>query len=357
MATAETIDAKAGADGPGKNPVGAIGIIVSLVLLLTFSILLLATLVSVWPRTSAGVSTGNFGPGVFVDSAGRLSCAPRDTTHKDSTRRDTARRDSTRRDSARRDSTRLDTLTSRPAPVPAVDTTHVAECVDVWSQARPFWIEHRVFLITILAGMLGATVHALRSLVWYVGNRQLVWSWLATYLSLPIVGGLLAAVFYVVVRGGLFSLQVTNQFGFAAMGALIGMFTTPAALKLKEIAETLLTRGAEGANAVPQPSGATTPPGGATGGAPTITTVERQRRSAGAAREALLLKGSGFAATTTALVNSQPRAVEFQTSLALLLPLTDEDLKRIDAGGDFVIVVTNPGGVASKPFEFHSTSP
>jgi hypothetical protein len=282
---------------------------------------------TLWPHTANGVVSSDIGATVVADRTGKLSCVPTDTT-------------------------------VHPTRVPA-DTIRVAECVDLLGKPRAFWSEHRLFLITILAGALGATVHALRSLVWYIGNRKLVWSWLATYLSLPVVGSLLAAVFYMIVRGGLFSLQVTSAFGFAAMGVLIGMFTTPAALKLKDIAETMLTGAQPGANAAPQQrlGVPATPPGGASGGSgstspPAITNAERQRRSAGAARDAVLLHGSGFASTTTVQVNGQPRMVEFQSSQALLLPLGSDDLARIDAGGDFIIVVTNPGGTASKPFDF-----
>src|SRR5262245_49150673 len=56
--------------------------------------------------------------------------------------------------------------------------------------------------IVLLAGALGGLLHAIRSFVWYVGNRDLRWSWVPTYLTLPIVGALLAAVTYLVVRAG-----------------------------------------------------------------------------------------------------------------------------------------------------------
>jgi len=114
----------------------------------------------------------------------------------------------------------------------------------------------RLIFIVVMAGALGSMVHVLRSLYWYVGNRELVWSWLAMYFLLPFVGSTLALVFYFVIRGGFFSpkatIEQTSPFGFAGLGALVGMFSEQAVLKLKEVAETLLAKPEAGEDAVPQ---------------------------------------------------------------------------------------------------------
>ncbi|HID64867.1 MAG TPA: hypothetical protein EYP49_19280 [Anaerolineae bacterium] len=116
--------------------------------------------------------------------------------------------------------------------------------------------EVRLILIVAMAGALGSLVHALRSLYWYVGNRELVMSWLVMYILLPFVGATLALVFYFVIRGGFFSseatIEQTSPFGFAGLGALVGMFSEQAVLKLKEVAETLLSKPHPGEDAVPQ---------------------------------------------------------------------------------------------------------
>jgi hypothetical protein len=113
-----------------------------------------------------------------------------------------------------------------------------------------------LLLIVIFTGALGSLIHALRSVSWYVGNRELVWSWLATYVTLPFVGAALSLIFYVVIRGGFFSPQTTVQqtspFGFAAMAGLVGMFTPEAILKLKEVAGTLLAKPEPGKDPAPQ---------------------------------------------------------------------------------------------------------
>jgi len=113
--------------------------------------------------------------------------------------------------------------------------------------------EQQLLLIVALSGALGALVHALRSLYWYVGNRALVRSWAAMYVLLPFIGTTLALIFYLVIRGGFFSPQATVQqtspFGFAALAGLVGMFSPQAVLKLKDVAETILTKPPAGKNA------------------------------------------------------------------------------------------------------------
>ena len=116
----------------------------------------------------------------------------------------------------------------------------------------------------ILAGALGSLVHTVRSVYWYVGNRQLKWSWVVKYVLQPFAGSALAMIFYVVVRGGFFSPQTTPEntspFGFAALAALVGLFSEQAVLKLKTVAETVLERPAPGADPTPQDEDSSSPP-------------------------------------------------------------------------------------------------
>jgi phosphatidylglycerophosphate synthase len=120
---------------------------------------------------------------------------------------------------------------------------------EVWDEVRLLWI-------VILAGALGSLVHALRSVYWYVGNRSLVWSWTGKYILMPFSGSALAVVFYFVIRGGFFSPQAgfsqTSPFGFAALSAMVGLFSEQAVLKLKQVAETVLSRPEKGADSQPQ---------------------------------------------------------------------------------------------------------
>lgn len=119
-------------------------------------------------------------------------------------------------------------------------------------KAFPVSDEVRLLLIVIMTGALGALVHAIRSFYKYVGNQALKYSWIAMYGLLPFAGSLLAVLFYLVIRGGFFSpqsgSQQTSPFGFAAMAGLVGMFSEPAVLKLKDVAEQLFKKAEQGAD-------------------------------------------------------------------------------------------------------------
>ena len=117
--------------------------------------------------------------------------------------------------------------------------------------------EPAMVLFVFAAGVLGGLLHALRSFYWYVGNRELVRSWAALYLFLPFVGGTLSVIFYVVIRGGLFSGATigdgVNSIGFAAVGALVGLFSEQAILKLKDVANTLFMKPEPGEDETKKP--------------------------------------------------------------------------------------------------------
>src|SRR5438552_3748714 len=139
-----------------------------------------------------------------------------------------------------------------PTPTPSVERARIA----IFGWHFEIWDEVRLLLIVILAGALGSLVHTVRSVFWYVGNRLLKWSWVPKYILQPFAGSALAVIFYVVVRGGFFSPQTTfentSPFGFAALAALVGLFSEQAVLKLKKVAETVLETPAPGADAKPQ---------------------------------------------------------------------------------------------------------
>jgi hypothetical protein len=141
--------------------------------------------------------------------------------------------------------------------------------------------EDRLLLIVLFAGALGGLGHALRSLGWYIGNRRLKWSWSALYFLTPFMSAAIALVFYFVIRGGFFSptssVSDTSPFGFAAVAALIGMFTEEAINKLRNVASTLLTPKEQGEDHFePKPApvvGSISPPSGPTSGGTEVSIV------------------------------------------------------------------------------------
>ncbi len=167
------------------------------------------------------------------------------------------------------DSTTGPAKDTSPAPNPSASAKPGK--VEAFGRQFEVWDEVRLLWIVLLAGALGSLIHAMRSVYWYVGNRNLVKSWLAKYFVMPFTGSALAVMFYFVIRGGFFSPQSdfsqTSPFGFAALSAMVGLFSEQAVLKLKQVAETILSKPESGADPMPpkqeSPAGAgdNPPPG------------------------------------------------------------------------------------------------
>jgi hypothetical protein len=122
--------------------------------------------------------------------------------------------------------------------------------------------EQRLFVVVAVTGALGGLIHGAQSLYEYVGNRDLRRSWLLMYLSLPFIGGGLAVLFYVILRGGLVTgtAAQVNFFGFAAISALVGLFSREAVQKLKQIFGTLLAPAPQRRDSLPPETSATADP-------------------------------------------------------------------------------------------------
>jgi hypothetical protein len=116
--------------------------------------------------------------------------------------------------------------------------------------------EKLFFIVVALGGALGGFIHTLRSLSWYIGNRQLRWSWLPFNLMLPVIGALGGTVFYVVLRAGLFSsssnVDAASPFGFTAVALLAGLFSEQAMEKLRLLASELFAQQPQGEDHVPE---------------------------------------------------------------------------------------------------------
>jgi hypothetical protein len=334
-------------EGPGKGPAGKLIIAVAVLGLFVGSILLLYTLLKIWPHpTPSGApvdagaasaqspvsaqSDNSAGPTVAVPPAARGVGGP----------------------------LTCDTTIVARVYVIAPDSLRDPECVSLFAREFPIWAEQRLLLIVVLSGALGGMLHAARSLVWYVGNRTLKRSWLPYYLSLPLAGGVMALAFYVVLRGGLFSpsssIRETSPFGFAAMAFLVGMFSPQAALKLKQVAGTLLAEPGAGEDATPQAAGGTPaerslPAAATIGAAPQIAGLEPPTVIVGKPDQVVTIMGSGFVPESQVRIGSSmarpPTGAKTATTLQVLL--APEDLQ---SAGSIEIRVINPpasGGESS----------
>lgn len=151
-----------------------------------------------------------------------------------------------------------------------------------------------VLMLVIFAGALGGTIHAIRSLYWYVGNRKLCWSWVPMYVLLPFSGAAIATIFFLIVRGGFMDTAPDRETSLViiAIAALAGLFSQQAALKLQDIANALLAKPEPGENSRPQ---AALPAGTVTEAAPAspMPTMNPTHGPAAGGTEIQIL-GTGF---------------------------------------------------------------
>lgn len=112
-----------------------------------------------------------------------------------------------------------------------------------------------LLLVAVLAGAVGGEIHSIKSTVAYFGSHHLKSRWIPFQLTLPIVGSLLALIFYFVVRGGLTTTIASsgdiNAYGIAAISGLTGLFTNQAFAMLKQVFEAIFKPATEGKDPLP----------------------------------------------------------------------------------------------------------
>jgi hypothetical protein len=265
--TSGTSKVKAGT-GPGDADVGTIGIVLLALYLIIAILLCFYGLIVLWPRTSPS-QLGQVPPSKAGITPTPLAAPSSDSMTESPLATSAAVNTPTPTPSVPRSSGSAAETFSAASP-PVITGVPVPQgtpaLITIFGQ--PIWDEVRLLLMVILAGALGSLVHTVRSVYWYVGNRQLKWSWVIKYVLQPFAGSALAMIFYVVVRGGFFSPQTTPEntspFGFAALAALVGLFSEQAVLKLKRVAETVLERPTPGADTTQEEEDSSSPPEEAT---------------------------------------------------------------------------------------------
>lgn len=131
--------------------------------------------------------------------------------------------------------------------VPAIPANGAASAERSSNESLSSAMPRRLDVITVLlafCGALGATLHAIGSLVAFAGNGKFLSSWAFWYLAQPIRGAALAAGFFWLLQGGLLGgigVGQTPVNGIAMMGAtfLVGLFSDPAIEKLREVFQVL----------------------------------------------------------------------------------------------------------------------
>jgi hypothetical protein len=106
--------------------------------------------------------------------------------------------------------------------------------------------ELRVLLTVMTLGALGGFIHAAQSFATFVGNQTFTPRWGWWYLLRPFIGAALAAVFYLLMRGGLLAgleVNITKgiPYGMFGIAALVGLFSKQAADMMANVANIVFT--------------------------------------------------------------------------------------------------------------------
>ena len=121
--------------------------------------------------------------------------------------------------------------------------------------------ETSVVVMVALIGALGGSLHFIRSLTEFIGNRRLKRSWLLYCPCMPITGAGLALIVYMLLRTGILSpagnttdgsaVANLNLIAIYAFAALTGLFAKTALDKLHEVFATIFrTQGPSSRDAI-----------------------------------------------------------------------------------------------------------
>lgn len=216
-----------------------------------------------------------------------------------------------------------------------------------WS-FRQVDVDLRLFMLVIVSGVLGAFVHSATSFADYVGNQRLTRSWVLWLLLRIPIGGVLAIIVYLLIRGGLLvgssGATALQPFGVGGIAAMTGLFSKQATDKLREVFDTLF-RTENGDNAR---SGKLENP------APVLLQVspEELPPTGGEVR----LRGHGFVADSMVQVGGRSRPARFVNDKELAVEITPAEMAAADEI-DLRVDSPGPGGGRSAALALRRGTP
>lgn len=206
-----------------------------------------------------------------------------------------------------------------------------------------------LFMMVIMAGALGGSIHALRSLYWYAGQGSLIWRWVPMYFVLPFIGAAMAMIFSLLIFAGF----VDNNTGrsqalfIIAVAGLVGMFSQQAALKLTDVANAFFTKPGGGRDAQPQQSLSVSQK--EEKGAPITVTAIAPTQGAAKGGDEVKITGSGFNTSTKVSFGGTPANIKSlnDTTITVTAPA--------HSAGDVDIEVKLGDQVVKSPVKFTYT--
>jgi hypothetical protein len=205
------------------------------------------------------------------------------------------------------------------------------------SDGCPITDEGRTIVIVLLAGGIGAMVHAVRSFSAHVGSHSLAAGWGWWYFLRPLECAVVALAFYLVLGGGLVqagsasTAGTASVYAMAGLSVLVGMFSHEAVTKLKEVAETFFSKASS--TVKDEPAAQALPK-------PTITTLDPEDVKQSAVGARIKVVGTGFTEKSMVRIQGTDRTTEFKSATEIVATLAPEDTK--DANKDLKISVFNP---------------
>jgi hypothetical protein len=307
-------------DGPGAEYVSRRGIWIILIAFCLVALGLLGSLVVLWPDPDSAPAPKP----VAAASTEKLSTGTPSAQTSDSQTSDNQTPDHQTSDNQTSDqaapSPRTPKVTN-PSGNPANSEGNKPSVVKI-----PQW---SVLLLVLLAGALGGTLYSLISLPWYVGNRELKWSWVPSYLVRPFTSAALAGIFFLILATGVWNgVTGSGQLWIIGFSALVGLFSKEGYQRLKMIFEALFAPAPKGADSVKT--------------APAGTLVID--KSSGQQGDIVQITGSGFTAATTVRFDAVAAAVIVKSSTVLSVTVPPHSPGQVD------VTVTNPG----NPPEIHT---
>jgi len=199
-------------------------------------------------------------------------------------------------------------------------------------------INVELLLFVMVMGALGSMLYYATSFVTYVGNRTFKASWSWFYIFRPVVGGILAVVFFFIAGSGLIGgTEITDLMKVAMISALVGLFSDKAVNKLSDILDVLLSSKAKEDRADKLSADAKTNPKEKES---TKTALQLRATPATLTKgqaTSVTISGTGFTAKSKVQVNGRDKATTNLTGTALTLDLTATET----AGDKVTITITN----------------